>query len=193
MRTRLAGMTSPSLSDFSEGSVGSLIAMYFWPNRVVGRISMLMFSGMFFGGRGDQRDLDDRLRAVVGDPANVADERAVSAYVTELGELQPGVLGLDRHHRRVGEGLLVDRDRQPDEQRDDRDECDTRPEEASVLALGVVGDVDEHRGYPVIRTVVVEPQMAKLRKKSATTIVTIEVRIALPTAVPTPAGPPEAV
>ena len=35
--------------------------------------------------------------------------------------------------------------------------------------------------------------MAKLRKKSATTIVTIEVRIALPTAVPTPAGPPEAV
>ena len=48
-------------------------------------------------------------------------------------------------------------------------------------------------GYPVIRTVVVEPQMAKLRKKSATTIVTIEVRIALPTAVPTPAGPPEAV
>ena len=63
-----------------------------------------------------------------------------------------------------------------------------------VLGLGVVGDVGEHRArYPVIRTVVVEPQIAKLRKKSATTTVTIELRIALPTAVPTPAGPPEAV
>jgi hypothetical protein len=45
----------------------------------------------------------------------------------------------------------------------------------------------------VIRTVVVEPQIAKLRKKSATTTVTIELRIARPTATPTPAGPPEAV
>jgi hypothetical protein len=48
-------------------------------------------------------------------------------------------------------------------------------------------------GYPVIRTVVVDPQMAKLRKKSATTTVTMLVRMARPTAMPTPAGPPEAV
>ena len=47
--------------------------------------------------------------------------------------------------------------------------------------------------HPVILTVVVEPQIAKLRKKSATTIVTMLVRIARPTAMPTPAGPPEAV
>ena len=47
--------------------------------------------------------------------------------------------------------------------------------------------------YPVIRTVVVEPQIAKLRKKSATTTVTMLVRIARPTAMPTPAGPPDAV
>ena len=45
----------------------------------------------------------------------------------------------------------------------------------------------------MILTVVVEPQIAKLRKKSATTIVTMLVRIAVPTARPTPAGPPEAV
>ena len=45
----------------------------------------------------------------------------------------------------------------------------------------------------MIRTVVVEPQIAKLRKKSAMTTVTIELRIAFPTARPTPAGPPEAV
>ena len=64
-----------------------------------------------------------------------------------------------------------------------------------MLPLAVVVDVDQHRvaRYPVIRTVVVEPQIAKLRKKSATTTVTMLVRIARPTAMPTPAGPPEAV
>ena len=62
----------------------------------------------------------------------------------------------------------------------------------SVLRGTVVVDVDQH-GYPVIRTVVVEPQIAKLRKKSATTTVTMLVRMARPTAIPTPAGPPEAV
>ena len=47
--------------------------------------------------------------------------------------------------------------------------------------------------YPAIRTVVVAPQMASERKKSMTLMATIEVRTALPTAMPTPAGPPLAV
>ena len=51
----------------------------------------------------------------------------------------------------------------------------------------------EHPRYPAIRTVVVAPQMASERKKSMTLMATIEVRTALPTAIPTPAGPPLAV
>ena len=47
-------------------------------------------------------------------------------------------------------------------------------------------------GDPDIR-VVVEPQIAKLRKKSATTIVTMLVRIARPTAGPRRPGRREAV
>ena len=39
----------------------------------------------------------------------------------------------------------------------------------------------------------VAPQMASERKKSTMLIATIEVRTALPTATPTPAGPPLAV
>ena len=47
--------------------------------------------------------------------------------------------------------------------------------------------------HPAIRTVVVAPQIARLRKKSTTLMATIDVRTALPTATPTPAGPPLAV
>ena len=95
--------------------------------------------------------------------------------------------------RDVGERLVVDRDRQRDEQRRD-DEVGDAGDAASFrcahrgsLSRIVITSMAAH---PVILTVVVEPQIAKLRKKSATTTVTIEVRIALPTARPTPAGPP---
>jgi hypothetical protein len=43
------------------------------------------------------------------------------------------------------------------------------------------------------RTVVVEPQTARDRKKSSTLTLTMDSRIARPTAAPTPAGPPVAV
>ena len=45
-------MTSPLLSAFGDGSFGSTIAMYFWPNSVVGRMSTLTFSGMSFAADG---------------------------------------------------------------------------------------------------------------------------------------------
>ena len=50
-------MTSPLLKDFPEGRLGSTIEMYFWPNSVVGRISMSMFSGMFLAADGTSATL----------------------------------------------------------------------------------------------------------------------------------------
>ena len=44
--TRDAGITSPLLITFEDGVVGSSMLMYFWPNSVVGRISMSAFWGM---------------------------------------------------------------------------------------------------------------------------------------------------
>ncbi len=44
--------------------------------------------------------------------------------------------------------------------------------------------------HPAIRTVVVEPQMARDRNRSMMLTATIENRTARPTARPTPAGPP---
>jgi hypothetical protein len=47
--------------------------------------------------------------------------------------------------------------------------------------------------YPANLTLVVDPQIAKDRKKSRMFSATIARRTARPTATPTPAGPPEAV
>jgi hypothetical protein len=62
----------------------------------------------------------------------------------ELRQLQAGPVGLDRDHRRRLERLLVDRDREPDEQGDHRDEPDAGDEQPAVLPRVVVVDVDEH-------------------------------------------------
>ena len=47
-------------------------------------------------------------------------------------------------------------------------------------------------GQPANRTVTVVPQIAIEANRSTTLMTTIDVRTALPTAIPTPAGPPEA-
>ena len=62
--------------------------------------------------------MDLGLLAVLGDLADLADQRAVDPHVAELGQLEPGAVGLDRHHRDPVELLVVDRDREPDQQRD---------------------------------------------------------------------------
>ena len=162
---------------------------------MVGRISTSTFSGISSAAVGLEGDLDHRLLAVLGDLADLADEHAVDPDVAELRELEAGPVGLDGDHRDVVEDLLVDRDRERDQQGDDARNA-TPATNSRLCSRGLswwmltsIG----HPRYPVIRTVVVEPQMAKLRKKSATTIVTMLVRIARPTAMPTPAGPPDAV
>src|ERR1035437_8670283 len=53
-------------------------------------------------------------------------------------------------------------------------------------------DGGTHGHYPAIRTVVVAPPTARLKKKSMMLMATIEARMALPPAPPPPAGPPEA-
>src|SRR3546814_20528642 len=53
---------------------------------------------------------------------------------------------------------------------DEGQEEHSAEEQPAVLGCVPVVKVDQHRDYPVIRTVVVEPQMAKLRKKLATTV-----------------------
>ena len=154
---------------------------------------MLMFSGMFLADAGTSATLMTACLPSLVISRTCPTRAPWRRTSPNLASCRPASSALIVTIVGLVKAFVVDRDRQPDEQCDDGDEGDARPEEPRVLALGVVGDVDEHRRYPVIRTVVVEPQMAKLRKKSATTIVTIEVRIAWPTAVPTPAGPPEAV
>ena len=71
MCTRVAGITSPLLSDFCEGSVGSTIEMYFWPNSVVGRMSMLMFSGMFLAAEGTSATSDTGTKSLNGSYASL--------------------------------------------------------------------------------------------------------------------------
>ena len=78
-----------------------MIEMYFWPNSVVGRISMLMFSGMFLADAGTSATLMTACLPSLLISRTCADQGAVAAYVAELGQLQAGVLGLDRDHRRV--------------------------------------------------------------------------------------------
>src|SRR5262249_5500930 len=90
---------------------------------------------------------------------------------------------VQRHHGDGGEFLLVQRYRQPGEQRQGDKERDAgHPAARLVLSRRV--------RHPATRTVVVAPQMARLMKKSMMLIMTIAVRTALPTATPTPAGPP---
>jgi hypothetical protein len=135
--------------------------------------------------------LDHRLVAGLVDVAHLADEHPVEPHVAVLGELQPRPVGLQRDRGEVGERLVVDRQGQRHEQPRHGEVRDPGDQELAALSRVVVATHhDEHRRYPVILTVVVLPQIAKLRKKSATTTVTIEERIARPTATPTPAGPP---
>ena len=125
-------------------------------------------------------------------PAGKPEHASVKRRPEKSQRFQPRCL---RRHRRD--------DRGPDPVHEtERDGPAQAVAERDPVRAHVRGDAPRRRrpasgspapAHPVIRTVVVEPQMAKLRKKSATTIVTMLVLIACPTARPTPAGPPEAV
>ena len=93
-------------------------------------------------------------------------------------------VGFQRDGHGRGEHLVVGADGAGQEQRDDGEEGH---------AHRLVGPPARSAAHPAIRTVVVEPQIARLQKKSSMVTSTIEVRTARPTAMPTPAGPPRAV
>jgi hypothetical protein len=65
-----------------------------------------------------------------------------------FASLQPRPVRLDRDHRDGLEGLLVDRDREPDHQRDRQQERGARDEQATVLVRRVVMDVHQHAITP---------------------------------------------
>jgi hypothetical protein len=92
-----------------------------------------------------ERDLDLGLLAVLRDPADLPDEGAVEAHVAELGELEARPVGPDRDRGDPVELLVVDGDRQPDEQAHHHDERDAGQQQPVVLLGGVVVDVDEHQ------------------------------------------------
>ena len=92
MVTRDAGITSPLLIDFADGSVGSSMLMYFWPNSVVGRISIVAFWGMSLADDGFSATLMTASCPSLPTFRTWPDEHAVAAYVAELVELETGVL-----------------------------------------------------------------------------------------------------
>ena len=87
------------MSGSPDGASGRTKETYFCPNSVVGRISTLTLAGISSAAVGLERDVDLGLLAVLGDLTDLADERAVDPDVAELGQLESGAVGLDRHHR----------------------------------------------------------------------------------------------
>ena len=118
------------------------------------------------------------------------------SFTSEDSELRAHPVGLQRHHDHIGEDLLEGGDRQADERGHDQEEghaVGVAPSrEMNPLAGPTLLVCVRHR-YPAILTVVEAPQTAREKKKSTMLMATMEVRTALPTATPTPAGPPEAV
>ncbi len=133
--------------------------------------------------RGVEREVEGRARVVRLDRADLADDEAADLDVGARLELAADPVGPQRDGDDVDEDLLEGRDGQPDETDDHDDEAE------SEGALACI----RHDDQPAIRTVVVAPQTARLKKKSTMLTATIEVRTAVPTATPTPAGPPLAV
>ena len=108
----------------------------------------------------------------VGTMMNAADQ-----HLPARVHLVAHAVGVQGHHVHGRELLVVQREREPDQQADQGEEGHADKPEPGLA-------------HPATRTVVVAPQMARLRKKSVRLIVTIAVRTARPTATPTPAGPP---
>ena len=134
--------------------------------------------------------LDRGLLAVRLDRLDLADDDAADLHVALLGELVADGVGLQRHHV---DGLedLVEVQQAPGDDQDHHQE----QHEAGEAAPGRRqrrAEVLRRRGHPAIRIDVVVPQIARVSRLSRTVKTTIELRTALPTATPTPAGPPPA-
>ncbi len=154
---------------------------------------------------GLERQLEPRPRRRGLDVAHLADEQAAQLDVRALLQLAAQAVRIERDHDDGREALLERRDGETEKQRQHEEEDDsvcllpqTFPRVLGDRArcrvgADVRGGIGRRDGHPAILTLVVAPQMARERKKSTMLMATIEVRTAVPTATPTPAGPPEAV
>ena len=160
--------------------------MYLGPKIEIGRMTATVDSGTWTSGsrwRGPRPVWSSRADAVDladVDPPQLDHRLGVEVLARAVeggGELVAGVV--------LAEGVL-DPDRAQDPEQDQADQA-----EQGLL-------VDAHPAYvlrshqPVRVTVLPSPQKMSESPKLRTTMVTIEARMARPTATPTPAGPPEA-
>src|SRR3569833_2918673 len=124
---------------------------------------------------------EGQLRAVVGgdDVLHRADDQPAHLDVGLLDQLVADLVGLELDRDDGREGLVVERDgqRHPADHHGDEQQAEQPASE---------------RPHPAILTVTSVPQMANPMKKFMIDTVTMERRTALPTATPTPAGPPVA-
>lgn len=114
--------------------------------------------------------------------ADLADEHTACLDVGVERQGVADAVGAEVDLHDLRERLVVHRDRDVEEQRQHHEEDQSQ----GAATQGRSGRV----AHPATLTVVVVPQIARLRKKSRIAIVTIAVRTARPTATPTPAGPP---
>ncbi len=137
---------------------------------------------------GEQQPRAGAVRAYLPD---LADLDAAHHHLGARVHLVADAAGVDGHQRGRAELLVVQPERQPDQQAAGDEEDHAR---CSLACLGPAAGPADRVGmaHPAIRTVVVAPQIARLMKKSMMLIATIAVRTARPTATPTPAGPPSA-
>ena len=127
------------------------------------------------------------------DRAHLPDDEAPELDVGAVLELAARAVRVEGHEGDGDERLLVARDGEADQGCDDHEKDDTVELGAEAYARQLRERAGGRVAHPAIRTLVVVPQMASDRKKSTMLIATIDVRTALPTATPTPAGPPDAV
>lgn len=131
-------------------------------------------------------------RAVGVDGLHPADDDSAHLHIGARTHLVADAAGLHGDGRLVGERLVVDGDREPGQQTGHQQEDQARGPAAG--GGGAPGAAERGRrgggagvggGHPATRTVVVAPQMARLRKKSVTEMITMALRTERPTAMPT--------
>ena len=129
-------------------------------------------------------DPELHLRALVGraEAEHLADDDAADLHVGALGHLQAD-------GRRVEGDLVEVRELLGEHAVGEPHPAQEQAEEGHAEGLEL--ECGSHR-QPASLTVVAAPQIAIERNRSITLIATMLVRTALPTATPTPAGPPEA-
>ena len=179
-------MTSPSARRSDEGLSGSSRETNRSPKRVLGSSRAVTSAGICSRYSGLMASSMVAPSVLGRDLAHLADDHAAHLDVGRLLQLVAGGVGLQRHPGDLGERLVVHRHRQAEQQREHDQERHALQPAADHAALSW----SSSRPHPAIRTVVVEPQMARDRNRSMMLIATIEKRTARPTAMPTPAGPP---